>query len=64
MGKAYWDIAREGYADAKAEEPLFHDAHPAYAAGWCVFHDCKIPDENIAYQLGRNTTTTKGTGHE
>ncbi len=62
MAKAPWDIAREGYSDAKAGDPLFHDAHPAYAAGWCVFHDCKIPDENIAYQIGRSDISPKSDG--
>lgn len=38
-----WDIAREGWLDAGDGEPLFPDAHPAYAAGWCFFHNCENP---------------------
>lgn len=38
-----FEIAREGFLDAQSDEPLFPDADPNYATGWCIYHDCENP---------------------
>lgn len=42
-----WQIMLNGWRDARDGEPLFSDAHPAYAAAWCFFHNCKNPYEEV-----------------
>lgn len=37
------EVAREGFFDAESGEPLFEDAEPLYAMGWCIYHDCAHP---------------------
>ena len=42
-GYDHWEAARQGYLEAADGEPLFPDAEPPYAAGWCYFHGIENP---------------------
>lgn len=58
MGEA-WDAAQEGFNDAAGGEPLFPDADPHYALGWCNFHGCENPFADfVSVAPGENSGAT------